>query len=316
MEARRWVLLVLAAGIVAGVGCSKKKDDGTTTETEADGDKLPFVMEAAVQSVGGEAGAADGSTMSPLSIEPRAACDYSNVRSTCSGTVRTVNWNGCTVTTGGGVSLTMSGIITEDYESYGAATCQLSQDPAYVTRVISSSSPRVITFPSGAKLTSTMEPGTAWDGTTFPSAAQGTKISRIESGTSNGVSCGTGSNSCFRIEVRGLKNTFTGPLGRKWYEHLVTSDVTYKGSKTTSNRVMSGTVTLWHQLNERKAVSTLTNVSWTDANCCYPTSGSVTTVFTGSISATHTLTFGATCGQATWTDSSGSSSYTLSQCTP
>jgi hypothetical protein len=73
-------------------------------------------------------------------------------------------------------------------------------------------------------------------------------------------------------------------------------------------------VTLYHNLAKYTATNSFNSVTWSSSTCCYPTSGSVTTTFTGAKSGTGTMTFTSTCGAATYVDSTGSSNVTLTQC--
>lgn len=313
--------LVMILALCLITSCKKK----TTEEASVtDEDASYYVIETSVTDAGQlaksvESGETSMALRSSSPLVPMTACDYATARSACdtNALTTTVDWNNCTLsvsTSSGTTSMTLDGTITETYSGFGAASCLMTGNNSTVNRVISSSDPWILTFASGATLTRDMNPGTAWDGTTFPNASQGTAITRIESGTSNGLTCSV-SARCYHIVANGLHKTFRGPAGRVWFEHIVDSDVTFTGKKSSSNRTMAGTVTTWHELAQYKAVNTFTNVIWGSSTCCYPTSGSISTTLTGSLTGTMGMTFSSTCGETTVTGTdSTQQTVQLTQC--
>jgi len=84
-----------------------------------------------------------------------------------------------------------------------------------------------------------------------------------------------------------------------------------------SSRVVSGTVTVQHNLIEAVSTTTFSNVSYGDTACCFPTEGSVTTVYQrGLVGKTEKISFGGgACGETTLTDNKGTTeSLTLAHC--
>jgi hypothetical protein len=82
-------------------------------------------------------------------------------------------------------------------------------------------------------------------------------------------------------------------------------------------RHVSGTVNVQHNLLKYTAKTTFNDVTYGDGACCFPTSGSVTTTFDGGMHAgkSESLSFGASCGEATLTTVNGRTiSYTLEHC--
>jgi len=321
-ENGRWMISALLILVLVSA-CNKKKQDESS---EADGDTSYYVTESAVTEVGQMAASVEAgelsllaSNTSPLQspIHSLAACSYDTARSSCSSLVTTVVWDSCTLshtTSAGTVSATLKGTITETYSGFGAAMCKLTGDNSTVKRLISATDPWVLTLASGATLTRDMDPGTAFDGTTFPSASQGTSIVRKESGTSNGLTCAP-SDRCYEITANGLHKTFKGPKGRTWFEHIVDSNMTVKGKKSDGTRAMTGTASIWHEVAQYKAVNTFTNVTWGSATCCYPTAGTISTVLTGSITGTTSMTFSTTCGEVSFTGTDSSvNTISLTQC--
>lgn len=301
--------------VTLSVACQKKEKE---EELESNADTSYYVVESAMTTAGHMAYAAEAEEVfmqaknapafSRSAPHLSTACDYATARSSCSNLQTTIDWNGCTLshtTSTGTSSATLSGIITETYSGFGAASCLQTGNGSNVTRTISATSPWVLTFASGATLTRDMDPGTAFDDTTFPSASTGTSITRHETGTSNGLNCDV-SSRCYQIEANGLHTTFKGPKGRTWFEHILTSDVSFTGSRENNDRTMAGTATVWHELSQYKAVNTFNNVLWGSSSCCYPTSGTISTTLTGSLSDTLTMTFSATCGEASLTSGSNS----------
>lgn len=325
----RDIKIILSACLLVSlsISCNKKK----TEEEEADADTSFYVVEAAVTAIGQMAYSVEAEeatllshspyhSIEPSSIHLLSNCNYATARSACTNLQTTVDWNGCTLSntsSSGTNSATLTGVITETYSGFGAASCLLTGDESNVKRLISNTNPWVLTFANNATLTRDMDPGTAFDGTTYSSASEGTSITRVESGTSNGLNCGNlSSTRCYQIIVNGLHTTFKGPRGRTWFEHILTSDVTFTGSKSNNNRTMAGSTSVWHELAQYKAVNTFNNVTWGNSTCCYPTSGSISTILTGSKTGSLTMTFSATCGEASFYNSSDESTTTiqLTQC--
>lgn len=307
-------LFLLVALVV--VSCKKKSDDQTAAEGVQD--STTNISESAVAEANSQANAIITARAnyferkdSVAFLAPQSVCDISSARSSCSSMTTTLDWAGCSIGTTG---ITLSGTITETFSGFGAAVCQLNGDGSSVSRVISASDPRTLTFASGAKIVSDMEPPTAWDGTTFSSASTGTVITASESGIVGGFTCAA-NNPCYSLVVNGLHNVMTGPKGTEWFNHIITSNLTAQGRKSTNDLIVSGAVTIWHQLLDYKAVNTFNNVTWGDSACCFPTSGSMTTALTGSLTASLTTTFSSTCGSAQFTNEDGdTSTITLTNC--
>jgi hypothetical protein len=116
-----------------------------------------------------------------------------------------------------------------------------------------------------------------------------------------------------------LTGTVTvGGAQYKIWDHTVSTGadgITISG--TAASRVVSGTVTVQHNILMYTATSTFDSVSYGNPACCFPTGGSVaTTVVNGAGKGrTETLSFGGTCGEATLTPSSGAAErLTLAHC--
>jgi len=291
----------------------------TTGDTDGD-EAASNVSESALTSAGSEATISEGAAapfitalsadyaddfqnmdyLDPQDMHSRSisACLFSTARSTCTSNVDTITWGGCTI---GTASLT--GTWTE---TWSAGFCANGAKPGAltsgnsVTRVTTSD--QVLTLASGATVTTNTTAHTAWDGTSIP----GTGVTTTMSGATR------------TIMINGLKRTMVGPKGRTWYNHSILTPnpgLSVTGTRAGANRVVNGTLTLFHNIARYKADHTFNAVTWGSSSCCYPTSGSITTNLTGSKTGSVTLGFTSTCGQATFTDTTAASStVTLTQC--
>ena len=142
----------------------------------------------------------------------------------------------------------------------------------------------VATFLSGATLTASTSAHTAWDGTSIP--ATGTDIA---------MSGGTRT-----ITVHGLRRILRGSSGTTWFDHSLktTTDIDITGTRAAGTReIQQGVLVIYHNRAHYTATNTFSTsnkVKWGDPNCCYPTTGRITTVFTGTILANAILDFSST----------------------
>lgn len=306
-------IAILTAFLCATSACSKSSDSGGSS---SESDATSNVVQTATAEASSQASSAEGGSialasvshgetqlseiqiednssaeiMSTSPVHQRSSCALSGVRSSCSNGVRTITWNSCTVAAG---TQTMTGGWTETYSSNTCATTSSNT----MTRTTTGSTS---THSSGATVTTDTNGGTTYDNTTIPN-------------TGTTVTFGASTNT---IVINGTHRVKTSAAGSKVFEHYITSSgLTHSGTLAAGTRSISGTVTVYHQLAKYKAVNTLSSVSWGSASCCYPTSGTVSTTLSGSLSGTTTTQFTATCGQATFTDTSGAqSTITLTQC--
>ena len=208
-----------------------------------------------------------------------------------------MNWAGCTL---GGATL-----IGGWTETWSTSVCPSGSPPTALTNgsaVTRVSTGQTLTLSGGATITTTTNTHTTWDGTSIPNTG-------ITTSMASGVRT---------VVINGLHKTMNGPLGRLWFDHSLQSlaGLSVSGTRAGANRVITGNLTLWHNLLQYKAVHTFNSVTWGTAACCYPTSGSITSVLTGTGRAGNvSLTFSATCGQATFVDTNAASStINLTQC--
>jgi hypothetical protein len=227
------------------------------------------------------------------------SCTLSTARGACSNSQDIINWAGCKID---GTNATLTGGWTETFtntsngSSAGDCTTPVG-DGKTITRTSSGS---IITFSNGSNVKTDTNGGTAWDGTTI--TAGGESISR--------------SGLTRTITLHGIHKVLKGPKGTTWFDHYITSNgITVTGARATSNREVNGSIKIYHNRLKYTANNTFNTVTYGDSNCCYPTSGNISSTLTGSISGTMNMEFTSTCGVANFTDSTGAtSSITLNQC--
>jgi hypothetical protein len=227
----------------------------------------------------------------------------------------------CSVTWGNmrTASSTWSGPFTLDYGSKcdGVTPFLEDQSPGCsVTRTTGvGGDTRTITGPDGnsyAITHDTQGAGTGWDTTVSPAPANG--------GVQ--VSCATAGCGASRTLVIGGSHltgnvTIDGKQTTIWDHTVSTGAAGLTVTGVAASRVVNGTVTVQHNLARYTATATFESVGYGEPGCCFPTSGSVSTVFdSGSDKGkTETLRFTALCGEATLTNADGSSEdITLQHC--
>ena len=300
---KRLIFTMLLALIA--VSCAKKEDEESVTDAQSN------TVQTAVSIAGSESSASEGSaavgfTTDEDLVDPSdsvhslaTSCSYTNVRSSCSANTDTISWNGCTVAGG---DLTLTGGWSESFTN--ACITPVAANNS-ITRTSTGSTITLNTsILAGATLTTDTNAGTAWDGTSIPAT---------------GITMSRGGTTTRTLTINGLHRIMKGPRGRTWFEHYIRTGTALNitGSRAgTDRQINSGTVEVFHQLLKYKASNSFSNVRWGSATCCYPTSGTITTTFSGSIIGTPaTTTFTASCGVATYVDTTGASStVTLNQC--
>ncbi len=301
---KKTALFVLLFTSFAMFGCAKSSTDSATDGNEA----VSNISESAMSEAGQQASSAEGAAspglmaerdyVDPLDqIHTTSACTFTGARSACTGAVDTLTWGGCSVNLA-----TLTGGWTETWSAN--ANCTAKALTATSDSVVRTSSSQVLTLPSGATITTNTTAHTAYDGTALPATGVTTTL----------TNSGAGQRT---IVIDGVHRVLVGPHGRTLFDHSLTSTgLISTGKRSTSNRVVTGNLTLYHNLLKYKAVHTFNSVTWGSSSCCYPTSGSISSVLTGTgRSGNVSLAFSATCGQATFTDTdSSTSTVTLTQC--
>jgi hypothetical protein len=166
---------------------------------------------------------------------------------------------------------------------------------------------RTITGPDGNSYAITHDTdgaGTGWDSSVTPAPGNG--------GVALTLGEGDGAVEDALV-IHGSRLTGTVSIDGatlKIWDHTVStgaSGITVSGVGT--NRIVSGSVTVQHNILRFTSETTFDAVGYGDAACCFPTSGSVSTTFSKGIDVgkTETLSFSAACGEATLKPASGTS---------
>lgn len=251
----------------------------------------------------------------------------------CSGTGFTTSYSGpgnytytprsCTVTykNGKSSSATWSTIWSYNYGSSCGSVGGAGFNPDTQTNgcAITRTSPtggntRTLTGVNGnsyAVTHDTTGTNTGWDSGSIPTTSAGVVL------TCTAASCASRSLVINGSHLTGTV-TLAGGTANKFWDHTVSTTSTgLVIIGTGTSRSVSGTVIVQHNLAKFVSTTTFTSVVYGDSTCCFPTSGSISTVFTGGPNdgKTESLAFSASCGEATLTDSTGAqNSYTLTHC--
>lgn len=310
MKALRSTLAWMAI-LVSLSACGTKNAESDTSQ-----DSVVLTVQSAIAAAASPASASEGGSLAlafdpridwasgdyvdPVdSVEPQStSCTYTASRSTCANNTTTVTWNNCSIDRG---RFTLSGSWTETFSGTDAAQCTIPVGSGGT--VVRTTTGTTLRFPIGATLTTDTLGGSTWDGTTL-------------SGTGITVSNNSGTR---QISIEGLRRVLRGPTGRVWFDHLIQTSVplSVTGSRAGGNRVIaSGEIKTFHQTAQFTTTNVFNNVSWGSSLCCYPTSGTITSTFAGSVTGTATLDFSpgaSTCGQANYTAPDGQSSEIVLQ---
>ncbi len=308
-------MIIVCMSVFLISGCSKKDDATVTGEASQDShDQGPQTSLAASSS---SASASEGGAVGLLDdpselfqnlsdfVDPRDAihpnasspCSYSTARSTCANSSDTIDWNGCTLALG---KITMTGGWTETFSGTNAATCAIPVvSGGAIVRTATSSVATISDLTglasrlNGSTVTTDTTGGTAWDGTAIPS----TGISITNSGGTRSVA------------INGLHRVMKGPAGKVHFDHFVrtSTNLSMTGTRLAGTRtIASGVVEVYHNLAKYTVSNSFSSVVWADNTCCYPTSGTIASTFTGTgLTGNSTLTFTSTCGEATFLDTTG-----------
>jgi hypothetical protein len=283
--------LLVSALIFAG--CSGNNNNNSTQSVDSSANLTQSAI-AEINTAAQATEPAPNVALMSSDVHTMAVCVAASVRSACNSSADTLTWSGCAVD--GGVS-TLSGTWTETY-SVPACTQPLQTSET----VTLTSSGSTLTLSGGATIATNTNAGTTWDGTSIPA-------------TGTSVSTGASLPLTRTIQINGTHRTALGADGSGIFDHHVTGSVTATGTRAAGNRIVSGSMTVFHNTVKYKAVLTLTNVAWGSATCCYPTSGSVTGALTGAVTGATTMTFTSACGSVAYVDEAGNTStVTLNQC--
>lgn len=293
---QRMLMGLILPLVLVHVSCAKKGDT-----TEASADAVAYTAEMAVTTVGGAFDDASGGTftseLTSSGLGIQTACARPTA-SACTGSgpyTQTATYAGCSI---GSSLYTLTGTAVIAYTNATCNTNFATTAGATATRVVS----LVRTGPAGGQLTTVTEAHSAYDGTSI--------------GAGQVLAMGSPANSA-TLAIAGVHKTFTIG-GKTIFDHsiMTTTPITANSTLSRAGRSISaGAVAIYHNLAKYTATYTVSSpLVWT-SGCCYPTSGTVTAAFTGSLSGTGSVTFSSTCGTATITRSNGDTqNFTMSYC--
>lgn len=249
-----------------------------------------------------------GGSLSPRFDGP-AGDPYSYTPVSCS-----VRWlNGRTA------SADWSGPFTLGYGPSCDAISPIVDDQApgcTVTRTTSAAGDtRTITGPDGnsyAILHDTNGAGTGWDPSVTPAPTNGGVVVTCSGGgcVQGGTLVVSGSHLTGTVTIDGKETEI-------WDHTVSTGSQAITVTGHGPSRIVTGSITVQHNLLRYTATATFDSVGYAEPGCCFPTSGSVTTTFNNgsNVGKTETLSFSPVCGEATLTTASGSTeAVTLQHC--
>ncbi len=295
--------LILLSVASLAFACSKQAVDLTYTadSTAEAGQQVGDAMVSVDESGGSSSGAiaqfdfsADQKTFARLSHnsvrqepillkiifpEAHAAACSTVAFSACSSGQRVRDLNSCTTALNG----VMSGNVTLTFSGSGVATCTIPAASDAVSRVPNYSV-------------------TGLRGATFAVAA-----------TSTGQTVTRTGATTFTFANAGIRRSFTTPKGVVILDLTTTtaSPITVTGNSRTSRTMTGGGLTILNNLTGVSCPLVPSSVTWT-AGCNCPTSGSWGG--TCSDSTTMNVAFSATCGAATVTKGTETSTITMDRC--
>ncbi|MBC7421643.1 MAG: hypothetical protein H7328_13020 [Bdellovibrio sp.] len=300
--------LFVFALILASSACAKIED--ATKEDALINVVKSALFEANRTAAADENGAVGANAMMSMavtidsSVRSLAACSHTGF--TCVGTLRDVLWNGCTTATAA-----LTGGWKEEYNTN--ACCTSFGNSCFVKRV-SATSGSTTTFAGGNYLITSSENHTTYS------------PSNVTITGSNGVTTVKGAIGDRSVTINGLHRIAKTKEGEVIFDHSLRSTValTLAGSRASGTRVVtSGAIEVFHNTAAYTALSTFSNldpVKWETPSCCYPTNGTISTIYTGTQSGATTIKFSPVtvatpCGSAVFTDlDNRSSPISLTQC--
>ncbi len=262
--------------------CGKKAADADSTD---DADSSVDVSTSAVTAVGGAMDEESGggfsmnsrskatsvaewmqSLLSPV-IAWAADCSGRAKSQSCTAGVRSVTYS-CSI---GAASL--SGTVALTYSDAG---CAMSTNGYNVTRTVDTA----ITGRRGGSIKNKSTGVTDFQGNSY---GAGVKMTKTAAGLD--------------MDILGVEKILTKD-SKTVFDISKKSTSTLKitgGLDRASRTIASGTLEIYHNVAKFKATHTFSNVKWTSAGCCYPTSGSMTIAYSNTSDA-GTMTFGPGCG--------------------
>jgi hypothetical protein len=147
-----------------------------------------------------------------------------------------------------------------------------------------------------------------WDTSVSPAPSNGGVVASCEQG-----GCSVGRS----LVVNGSHLSATENGSLIWNHTLSTAGSGLTVSGAGAARTVNGALTVQHNILQYTAVATFSNVGYGDVDCCFPTTGTVTSTFSNGPNQgkNETLSFSSVCGEATLaTATGGSVALTLQHC--
>jgi hypothetical protein len=226
-----------------------------------------------------------GPAADPYSFTPRScSVTWSNDRTASS------SWSGAFTLNYGPTCDSTSAFIGDQ-----AATCEVTRTTGLAGNT------RTVTGPDGNSYAVTHDTNGAasgWDPSVNPVP---TNVGLQLTGTSLVIN---GSHLTGSVTIGGVAVTI-------WDHTVATGPGGVAIAGTGIGRVVTGSVTVQHNLAKVTSTVTFNAVGYGEGDCCFPTSGNVTTTGAGK---TETLVFTGLCGEATLTTGKVTSALTLMHC--
>ena len=289
------ILGLLVSFCLSFVGCSKNSDATRTSQT---------LLAQMVDSAVGTLNVILNDTERSSSLQAQAACTNARYSpalgaANCNGTVNdrtiTMTYSGCTA--GPSNEVTLTGAATLAFDSTANCTGWVSLAAGLL--------------PSAGVAT--------WASTTFSRSGTSGTVATSSASHTNYQSTTISGGATITFQAGQVLMNVTGIRRTGSFDHSVrtTSQITVVGSQGAGNRnVTSGTLVIDDNALEYTGTTSISGLTWTDTQCCYPNGGTLTWAFSGSATGSGTATFSSTtCGEVQITDSSGNStSFTLQSC--
>jgi hypothetical protein len=295
--------IILLLTVLTVISCKKSSDDAAySVDTTAEmGQQIGDAMVSVDESGGSSSGAiANNEVNSSKQTYARYTNEENNFRSSvldlaipkaeaaacstvafaaCSTNQRVRDFAGCTFGVGG----VMTGNVTLNFTGTGAGTCTIPAASDAVSRV-----------PNFTL--------TGLRGASFAVTATSTGQTVTRSGATT-----------FTFANSGIRRKFTTPAGSVILDLTTStsSPITVTGNSRTSRTMTGGALTMLNNLTSVSCSVSPSAITW-GASCNCPTSGS----WSGSCSdsTTFTVAFTSTCGQATVTKGTETSTVTMDRC--
>lgn len=259
----------------------------------ANGNAVSSPAESAIASINSLANDSEAFTEMQIS-----SCRSQATHSTCNSAnqVRST-FDGCNVDD----KISYQGEWTNTYSNQNACHAAGSREMQSGESVTRTSNGLVMNGVYGGKLYYSTNAHTTYDNTLIPGT--GLAISRYGNTKS--------------VQINGLHRQLADVNESILADHSVMSiqPITMIGSRRSFNRTITGgTVRVYDNTNRYVADTQFNNLQWKMSGCCHPSSGSLTTTFSGSKNGSVTMTFQG-CGTGKVYDERGhSTTFALSEC--